>query len=302
MPFPSTLSAFSYPNATDRLNSPSHSSVHAEVASAVGQLETVIGRDGNNSVAGTLLYQIRSADSDGGGHVQVANKGGTGQTAYTKGDIIVATSASALARLAVGDNNKTLRADSSVAAGIKWADAGSNKLYIDNVVRIVSSATSETTMFSTSILGSILGSNNAVRATTYFHPWLAEQASIVARYKYAGNTVASVSLIPKTSASIYGTISHIIIASTVGIQRHLIDVNLVGDFAGGSQTAQGAITFNPLEASGPTSVMVGIRGLIRSSSSVESSANQLYEGTIQAMTGNGTYMSIIGTIIEKIVP
>jgi hypothetical protein len=120
MAFPSTLSTFNRPTATDRLNSPSHSALHNTVSSAVGQIEAVIGVEGANSVVGTLEYFIKSPDSNGGGHVQTANKGGTGQTSYTKGDLLVATSASVLAKLAVGNDNAVLQANSSVAAGVQW--------------------------------------------------------------------------------------------------------------------------------------------------------------------------------------
>src|SRR3990167_9730614 len=96
--FPSVLSTFNRPSTTSRLDNPSHSALHNTVSSAVGQIEAVIGRNGDNSVAGTLTYQIQSPDSDGGGHVQTANKGGTGQTTYNKGDIMVATSSSVISK------------------------------------------------------------------------------------------------------------------------------------------------------------------------------------------------------------
>src|SRR3990167_7456680 len=118
MPFPSVLNTFNRPSTSDRLDSPSHSALHNTVSSAVGQIEQVIGLS-TTSVAGSLFYDIRSPDSNGGGHVQSANKGGTGQTAYTKGDLLVATSSSVVAKLAVGLDNQIIKADSSVAAGVK---------------------------------------------------------------------------------------------------------------------------------------------------------------------------------------
>src|SRR3990167_166558 len=99
--FPSVLSTFNKPTTTDKLNSPSHSALHNTVSSAVGQIEAVIGVDGANSVLGTIMSDLRNPDSSGGGHVQTANKGGTGQTAYTKGDILVASSSSVLTKLAI---------------------------------------------------------------------------------------------------------------------------------------------------------------------------------------------------------
>lgn len=119
--FPSTLSTFARPAATDRLNSPSHSALHNTVSSAVGQIEATIGVTGANSVVGTMMYDLRSPASNGGGHIQTANKGGTGQTAYTKGDILIASSASVLTKLAVGTDTQVLTANSSVATGVTWA-------------------------------------------------------------------------------------------------------------------------------------------------------------------------------------
>src|SRR3990167_1940955 len=118
MAFPSVLNIFTLPNPTQKLNSPSQSSVIGNISSFLGQVEAVIGVDGANSVLGTIIGDLRSAGSGGGGHIQTANKGGTGQISYTKGDILVATSSSVLAKLSVGNDGAVLQANSSVAAGI----------------------------------------------------------------------------------------------------------------------------------------------------------------------------------------
>ena len=117
--YPSVLSVISDPAATDKLNDPSHSSIESAQNDAIKKLETFIGT--SSSAVGTLMYNIRAAASDGGGHVQAANKGGTGQTAYTKGDVIIASSSSVLSKVAVGTNNQVLTADSNQDAGVKWA-------------------------------------------------------------------------------------------------------------------------------------------------------------------------------------
>lgn len=88
--------------------------------SGLKQVEAVIGVEGSSSVVGTLEYYIKSPASDGGGHVQGVNKGGTGQTSYTKGDILIATSSSVLTKLAVGANGTGLVADSTQATGIGY--------------------------------------------------------------------------------------------------------------------------------------------------------------------------------------
>jgi hypothetical protein len=120
MAFPSVLSTFARPNPTDRLNSPSHSALHNTVSSALGQVEAVVGVDGISSVVGTMMYDLRSPASKGGGHVQGAAFGGTGQTNYTKGDVLVAQSASVLTKLAVGADGLALVANSNAALGINW--------------------------------------------------------------------------------------------------------------------------------------------------------------------------------------
>lgn len=51
-----------------------------------------------------------------------AGVGGTGQTSYTKGDLLVASAGTTLAKLAVGTNNQFLVADSAQTTGVKWTD------------------------------------------------------------------------------------------------------------------------------------------------------------------------------------
>lgn len=118
MPWPSTLSSFTDPNPSDKLSTTPHSSIETAQNTGLREVQAFVGT--LSSAVGTLVYDIRAAASNGGGHVQTANKGGTGQTTYTKGDMLVATSSSVLAKLAVGTNDQAILADSAQAAGIKW--------------------------------------------------------------------------------------------------------------------------------------------------------------------------------------
>lgn len=118
--YPSVISTITNPQANERLNSPSHSSIEQAQNDGIKKLETFVGT--LSSTAGTLIYDIRSADSNGGGHVQSANKGGTGQIAYTKGDMLVATSSSVVSKFAVGSDDQVIIADATQAAGIKWGN------------------------------------------------------------------------------------------------------------------------------------------------------------------------------------
>lgn len=122
MAYPSVITSLTNPQSSDKLNSPSHSAIHQSENTEITAIETFIGT--LSSTAGTLIYDVRAAASNGGGHVQTANKGGTGQTSYTKGDVLVASSSSVLAKLSVGTDGQALIADSSVASGIKWGLPG----------------------------------------------------------------------------------------------------------------------------------------------------------------------------------
>lgn len=119
--FPSVLTT--YPT---RVNGQTIDASHLnDVQSGVVQLERTVGLEGSASTAGTIQYDLRSSASDGGGHVQSVNKGGTGQTAYTKGDVLIAQSSSVLTKLAIsGTDGYALVSDSTTATGIKWGLPG----------------------------------------------------------------------------------------------------------------------------------------------------------------------------------
>lgn len=120
MTYPSTIATLSDPQANDRLNSPSHSAIEQAQNANIEAIENFIGIDGASSIVGTLIYDVRSPASDGGGHVQSANKGGTGQTSYTKGDILVGSSSSVLTKLAVGSDGQSLIANPASPTGVIW--------------------------------------------------------------------------------------------------------------------------------------------------------------------------------------
>ena len=290
MPFPSTLSTFNRPSTTSRLNSPSHSALHNDVSSAVGQIEAVIGRDGDNSVAGTLIYQIRSADSDGGGHVQVANKGGTGQTTYIKGDMLVATSTSVISKLAVGVDGYIMKADSSVAAGVKWAENVTPKVSILSTPSIISTNALEVSIMSVTLPGSILGTNNAVRATIYVGQYgnAGNSASVLIRANYGSNALASVMLRASNVAttSVMGKVEIIVMGDgATNAQRGILMVNL-------SQNRQ-----NPVQNS-----VLGVNMYTTGTASIQSTGNATLGATIRISVADGPDLwQTDGYIVEKIV-
>lgn len=105
----------------------------AHDASAISILDTA-GDFTATDVEGALA----ELQSDAEGHVAAADP----HTGYVleslvdaKGDIIAATAADAVARLAVGANDTVLTADSAQATGLKWA-AGSSVAALDDLTDV----------------------------------------------------------------------------------------------------------------------------------------------------------------------
>lgn len=214
--YPSVINSFNRPSPSDRLNSPSHSALHNAVSSALSQVETFVGVEGPSSVAGTLVYDIRSPGSDGGGHVQTAVKGGTGQTTFTKGDILVAQSASVLTKLAVGQDDTVLQSDSSTSTGLRWATTTVPKLAVSGSVITVTNSSAETSIMSVVVPGSTLGTNNAVRATVYISNLATDNGSdqLTIRANYGSSSLLTAVLTTNgIQTSIKGTIEFAVLAN-----------------------------------------------------------------------------------------
>lgn len=86
---------------------------------------------GTQSSTFGMTYDLRSPSSDGGGHVQSATKGGTGQTQYNKGDLLVGQSNSVLGKQAAGPDNYAIVYDSNQTNGLR-ADAVATEANIRN--------------------------------------------------------------------------------------------------------------------------------------------------------------------------
>lgn len=162
MAYSSTFSTLATPNPTDRLNNPSHSQLHQNENAAILEIERTVGLD--SSILGTVIGDLRNPLSNGGGHIQTAVTGGTGQITYNKGDLLVAQGSSVLTKLAVGADNLVLQTDSSQAVGVKWGAVIANKIAVTSS-SIVAKTSIITSLFSTTIPGSTLGTNNAIRFT-----------------------------------------------------------------------------------------------------------------------------------------
>lgn len=293
MPYPSTLSTFVDPVPTDRLSTTPHSSIETAQNNGLRELQAFIGT--TSSAVGTLMYDIRGANSNGGGHVQTANKGGTGQTSYTKGDILVATSASVLTKLAVSANDgDILTINSSVAAGLGWATPGttfSNKIAVSATAQSFGSsvaANSETSIFSVAIPGSALGVSNAIKATVFISSILANlgnAGSVVLAFKYGANTVGSVALGGLIAGPAPGKIEYFLLANSSSVlQRGNAYVNL-------------GVPFNRL---GPAINSI-VSTYVTGTSSINSSGSQNLEVSVRFQdNSNDNHMDINGYVIEKI--
>lgn len=229
MAFPSTISTLATPQPTDRLNNPSHSQLHQNENAAILEIENFIGSD--SSVAGTLQYDIRSPSSNGGGHVQTANKGGTGQTSYNKGDILVALSSSVLSKIAVGLDTQVLSASSVTSSGVQWVNSSNAKIAtLTSIITVISPSTSETSILNVTIPASTLGTSNAVLGTVFIDNLADDTQGIRIIGLYGTSSVATINLTSGVITGLHGVIELEIIganstASQLGILRMNIERN-----------------------------------------------------------------------------
>lgn len=180
-------------------------------------------------MVGSLQYLIKSPASNGGGHVQGAAFGGTGQTTYSKGNILVASSASILSKLSVGPDGSSPIADSGTAVGIRWG-GGVTGLGASGSVVTIKNTTAESSLFSVVVPGSTLGTNGTVKGTAFItnlgRGGSTDNVTIRAIY---GNTVlasTNISMVSIDSSSTLGTISNTIISrGSASLQRGILEVN-----------------------------------------------------------------------------
>lgn len=204
--YPSVIASLTDPLATDRLNNPSHSALHRAENAEIEAIETFVGTI--SSTQGSLVYDIRSSDSDGGGHVQSANKGGTGQTSYAKGDVLVGRSSSVLSKLSVGSvAGYALVVDPGQPLGIGWSPTISNKVFVNfsSVSVARGAASAYTVLFAASVAGSTLGSSNVIRMTGEIRKIEKDQnaQNLLVQALYGGSVFSGFS-IPMESGSIVG--------------------------------------------------------------------------------------------------
>lgn len=288
MAYPSTVNAFSNPLPTDRLNSPSHSSVETAQNTGLTEVMTFVGTEA--STVGTLFYDIRSANSNGGGHVQAANKGGTGQTTFNKGDLLVGQSSSVLVRLAGGIDGQILQSNSSTASGINWAVSPTNKIAISGATSILQGPAilmQENSILSVSVPASTLGTNNAVRARLFVNNFLYGTSSVLVKAQYGNNTISS--LILATDGYVGGG----------GSRTGYFELNLTGNQSTSVQTGSLGVNFG-VGFIPQASVLIAYAP---GASSVEGTAANTLGITIRyssVVGGDNAALSTNGYVVEKI--
>lgn len=105
--FPSSLDALTNPIGSDTLASPDHAGQHADSNDAIEALQAKVGVD-SSAVVTSLDYKV----------AQKIDK----TLVDAKGDLIVASAADTVGRLAVGaTNGHVLTVDSTESLGVKWA-------------------------------------------------------------------------------------------------------------------------------------------------------------------------------------
>lgn len=290
MPWPSTISSFSNPIPSDRLNSPSHSSVETAQNTGLTELQTYIGvtTGVNASAVGTLLYNIMAPGSNGGGHVQTANKGGTGQTTFTKGDILVAQSSSVLTKLAVGQDTYILKANSVAATGIEWSQDSRPKVFASGSILQLADNVTETSIFSTTIPGSTIGTSNAVRSTFFISNAVFEGPdNITLRAKYGSTSVLTIVLSGNdaNASNLSGTVEY----------------RLIGRNHPSSQLAIMSATISQQRPQITTPSLFGTVTMVNPNVNVDSGAAQTLGVTAQWSDNELTGASFLGVIVEKVI-
>jgi len=104
-----------------------------------------IGASNVQAAIEEVSIECRNADNVASGTLAVA-RGGTGLGSYSKGDLIVASGSTVLAKLAAGTNSQVLRANSSTATGLEWgAD------YVGTVTNVTSATAALTIVSGTTV-------------------------------------------------------------------------------------------------------------------------------------------------------
>lgn len=270
--FPSILTTYTNPSPTSPLNAPSHSGIETAQNSGLSQLEATVGLVGSASTLGTVIGDLRSPASNGGGHVQSANTGGTGQTSFNKGDMLAASGSSVLSKVAIGTDGQVLKADSTQTSGVSWSGVVANKVGISSsVVSMIDQGSAEVILFSIPIPASTLGTNNALRfkaaISQYSSQGLSGADSYTFRVKYGPNSVLTMAF-PQPAANpvnLVGNIEGMIVANATdasqkGFGTVFLTPGIINNTVSSVMTGQSYGTSSTISSAPQTLVITGQGG------------------------------------------
>lgn len=127
---------------------------------------TPAGTIGSTSVQAAVEEvnnECRNAGNMASGTLAVA-RGGTGLSAYVKGDLVVASGTTVLAKLGVGTNGQFLKANSAAAYGVEWATVSGNVTRVSSTTTALT-VTSGTTTPALSIASASTSASGIVMLT-----------------------------------------------------------------------------------------------------------------------------------------
>ena len=147
--------------------------------------------------------ECRNADNITSGTL-LASKGGTGNTTFTKGDLLAASSSTALSKLSVGTNGQVLRANSSAATGLEWgAD------YVGTVTNVTGSGAISVTDGTTTPAISVAPASTSVAGVVQLSDSTGTTSSSVAATSTAVKSAYDLAnaALPKAGGTVTGNIN-----------------------------------------------------------------------------------------------
>ena len=122
----------------------------------------------------------------------------------TKGDIVAATGANSLSRVAVGGDYAPLIGDSTQTQGVRFAPY--RALYLVNATIgdvLVSNTTTETTLLSTTIAAGVMGTTDGLRVRILgtYRNHKGSNGTITLRFKFGGATAISLAITATENAT-----------------------------------------------------------------------------------------------------